>query len=1013
MSFKIEVSTKHPLEELENLIDYVKGFQPDIFSGPKVLLILPDGISIDNAKERITETFGPKEMMKIGFLTFEQFATIIVENKERRPEIVEAEIRRLLIVESIKEMIYGDNVLAKNICKLVRGSLAPENEDIIKDIDAEFDDFLRCAYPPQLEDGTRKYLSQMEKIADEMDGDFYKKTTKDVLNFYTEVEASARSKTQKLWERSYYLSRAHMVGKAVELLKEDRSLLKKLFGDVSKVWISGISVFDVPILEFIDKIGHHGLTIRINIGSLSAERLEKRLKNGWGIEVQDVGPGVSSKLTDYDLIELPDMRRETEYVIFDIAKKIAEEKREPKDIVVFARDIGQYMSYVDAILRDYGLSGYVQTRRSLALTPAFRLAASLLNLLSLIELNKGIKASDITDPLRLGFIANWGQKPLKDFTFLRLENIVNSIGGNKEHKWKTWKKKLEWVKNTFERFKEFIEWIDETVEKPSRESVESACKSIETVLVFFEVGCSDWKAKHKSSTGFLKDRYLLTEEHITSYANRILSEFHRVQDFAKVSKKIQGARDFKWTDIKRAFYASVGSETYGVQNRDAHAIRFTEAGVSHFVNGRFRYVFDLKSGGFPRKCPSGILLGDEYRKRINEFYGPLYLRGPDTDYENEHDFFEAVVGPKSKNKIIFTMPYLDDRGHKEEPSVFVGKVGKKPAHPIKASEFIIPKSEKISPRAYWRQVSLSTRGSEQITNNYKKIIHPLWSELVKEEILPRLEKFERIVINRDLSVEIDEKEEACLKNFIHDIKTKSIPAHEINLYEECPLMYYFYKFLYCLGPYVSGDEVGKREFIPEWKSDFRLGPIPLPVRRRHISTRMEGLLEGILKIYSTSRKLENNRSALLSEIHDTKNIEYLTKGLLIRAIDYLIEKNGNIEFFKARESGWDEDLWRSAYVKINRNYFVHFARCNPRIRDRQFGQYIVTPHVLHKRFCSQYITREVIVPSSTRNYCRMDESEYEILKENIRDLFFDISRIDRERCKDCVYKSLCGEWGFD
>jgi len=1006
LSFKIELSKKHPLDELHDLIRYIKGFPLDVFSGPKLLFILPDGISIDNAKERITEKFNPKEMRKIEFLTFEQLGAKIIESKERTPEIVPTEIRRLLIVESIREMAEGDNVLAKNIWDLVKGSPAPENEEIIKDIDAEFEDFLRCVYPPQLEDGKKKeYLYKMEEIADGMDGAFYKKTVRDALHFYTELELLAMSKLKTLDRGSYYLSRTHMVGEAAESLKKDKSLFKRIFSDVSKVWISSISVFDVPILEFINAIKCCGLSVRINTGSLSAERLEKRLKKGWGIETQSVGSDNSRKLTDYELVELPDMRREAEYVISDIANKIIEEKIDAEDVVVFARDVSQYMPYVEAILGNYGLSGYVQTRRSLALTPAFRLAASLLNLFSLIESNKDIKASDITDPIRLGFTARWGQKPLRDSTFLWVETRVGSIGGAKEHKWTTWKKRLERINHN--RLKEFIEWIDNKIKEPS-------CKPIESVLIRFETGCSDWKTEYKSSSGFTHYRHLLTEEHITSHAHRILSHIHRIENFANVSKEIRGDKAFSWTDLMRAFYGIAGSETYGVPNRDSHAIRFIDAGNAHFIDGKIRYIFGLKSKGFPRQCPTGMLLVDEYRKKINETHGPLYLRDPATDYENEHDFFEATVGPNQKARLIFTMPYLDDRGHKEEWSVFVNKVGKKIDH-IKASEFVIPQSELISPRAHWRQASISIRGSAQITDNYKRCINSLWNDIVEVEILPRLRTFEHIVINRDLEIEIDEKEERYLKEFIDDVRNNPIPVHEINLYEECPVMYYFYKYLYCLGPYTSGLTSGKREYVPEWKFDFRLGPIPLPVRRRHISTKAESLLENILKVHNTSKKLKDNKSALLSEIYETKDIDYLTKSLFIKIIDYLIESNSNkITFSKAKQSSLDEELWRSAYIKIDRNYFVHLARCNPRRR----GDNSLTPHVLHGRFSNSYVTREVIVPGTNRSYSNrsyywINNDDYENIKEGIMGLSFDMSRIHRDRCEDCVYKSLCGDWGFD
>ncbi|MEX2705228.1 MAG: hypothetical protein Q6352_008205, partial [Candidatus Freyrarchaeum guaymaensis] len=169
MGFEIELSTKHPLSELHDLVGYIRNGSFDFFSDPGVLFVLPDGISIGNAKERITEDFGPRYLVKIGFFTFEDLASEIVKTVDDRSEIVPPELRRLFIVESIRELAEEGNVLAGNILSLLEGSVSPENEGVIKSIDGEFDDFLRCVYPPQLEAGTRKYLSGLKKIADKLE----------------------------------------------------------------------------------------------------------------------------------------------------------------------------------------------------------------------------------------------------------------------------------------------------------------------------------------------------------------------------------------------------------------------------------------------------------------------------------------------------------------------------------------------------------------------------------------------------------------------------------------------------------------------------------------------------------------------------------------------------------------------------------------------------------------------------------------------------------------------------
>jgi len=988
---------------LHDLIDYIRNGPFDIFSDPEVLFVLPDGISISNAKERIAEDFGSGYLVKIGFFTFEDLASEIVRAVDGRSEIVPPELRRLFIVESIRELAEEGNVLARNILSLLEGSVSPENEGVIKSIDGEFDDFFRCVYPPQLESETREYLSGLKKIADELEEPFYRESAREALEFYSELETRARRRLEEVLGEGYYLSRSHLVGRAAELLKDSNPLFEALFPNVSKLWVSSISVFDVPILELINAIARLGVSVRINTGSRSAERLKKRLQNGWRIRVRCVSSISESEPENSELVELPDMRREAEYVILDIARRVAENETEAKDVVVFARDIGQYAPYVEVILQDYGLLGYIQMRRSLALTPAFRLAASLLRLLALIEEDREIKPSEITDPLRLGFTAQQGRKPLSDFRFLWIENMVNIKGRGKPNKWEEWSGILRDLNDMDVDW--FVIWVSNRVGKPS-------VKPIEAVLTRFEKGGSSWKVEHKSSTGFIQDRWLLVEEHITSHAHRITSQLHRVEGFARKCKEMYGRKRVTWSDLLRAFYAVLGSETYGVVNRDAEAVRFIEAGNSHFVKGKVRYVMGLRSGSFPRQCPSGVLLSNELRKKVNEAFSPLYLRGPVTDYENECDFYEAVLGPELKaSTLIFTMPYMDDRGHKEEWSVFVPRNGAKPVH-INASQLVLPASMQISPRARWRQAALAVQGETQLTDAYQETVQSTWTEIIEEEIAPRLEIFDRIVINRDLEIRINEKEEPYLQKFIDDVRRNPIPAHEINLYEECPLMYYFYKYLYCLGLYTSERREGDRKFIPEWKFDFQLGPIPLPVRRRHISTRMETVLGKILSEYNTSNKLKEDRSNIVSMILNCKGVEFFTKMLLIKTVDFLIELNSDTEFeFREAEcTSLDSRLWRPAYIKAG-GRLIYFAKCKPRVRTKSNNS--KAPNVL----CREgFWRREVLVPGTNQKYPQMKEVDYERFVKGIKSFTYAVSPTNWDdedyRCKYCVYRSLCGDWGF-
>ncbi|MDG6219795.1 MAG: hypothetical protein QCI00_10235, partial [Candidatus Thermoplasmatota archaeon] len=318
----IELSTNHPLEELNDIIAYAKSYPLDVFSNPIIWLVLPDRISIDSVKERMAELNESAQILKIDFMTLEQLSRRVVEFVGNHPEIVETEIRRLFVVESLKEMASSENIIGITLWNLVKDSPSPENEEAIKSIDAEFDDFLRCAYPPQLELASDDYFTEMRQILDKVSGSFYQKTAKDALDFYHLLENKARIKIEERGLKNHYFSRAHIAGKAVEELKRDNKLIQKINPDVRRFWVSAVSVFDVPILELLNQVGNAGIPIRINTGSMTAERLKLRLKKGWDIDSEQITSPVQS--VQVTKVELPDMKRETEYVVVDIAKRITD-----------------------------------------------------------------------------------------------------------------------------------------------------------------------------------------------------------------------------------------------------------------------------------------------------------------------------------------------------------------------------------------------------------------------------------------------------------------------------------------------------------------------------------------------------------------------------------------------------------------------------------------------------------------------------------------------------------------
>lgn len=995
MSHNIELSTKHPLDEIRDLIQSINEDSFDIFSDSNIFLLLPDNISINNVKELITKDYNPKYLQKIEFLTFENLAKKIIEEYGKSSSVMPREIFSLLIFESIKEMSKEGNHLGKYFMKLIEDSNSPENHEVIKNITQEFDDFLRTVYPPELSKNKECFL-QMLEISDKLEEDFHKKNISDALNLYLELEKKISKKLIEL-NLNYYISRAHLVGESSEILKsnEGKKILTKINPNISKIWISAISVYDVTILELIYSLLSLDVNIRINLGSMSAVRLAARLKNSWNISSTLIKQD-SNKVKIEKLAEIPDLRRESEHIVLEITRLLTEDSFQEEDIIVSSRDVGVYEPYFESVLSEYGLVGHFQTRKNLSLTPSFRLVSSTLNLLSAVEQNRIIKPNEITDPLRLGFTTRYGEKPLRDSTFLWLESVIFSKGTNRNYRWDDWKGILLGIGSR--EISNFIDWIEKNKINPS-------ISQLEALLIRFEIGCADWKSSYRSSYGYPTEKKSINEEHITSQANRILSSLPKIEEYARLSSRLRGFEEINWLDLLRAFLGIVSPITYGATNRDLNSIRFLDAGNTHFVQSKYRFIVGLCSGIFPRNPPSGLLLLEDYRKKINERYSKLYLRASDTDFENEYDFFEAAIG-NGQSKLIFSMPYLDDKGHKEEWSVFVNTNSNKIYH-LNASEIILPNSNLISPKSNWRKGSISVRGNLFPSKEYEKYVYPKWNDIIKKEILPKIQSFENNVLNNQLVMQIEESKEKYLSKLLLDINNNPVPAHEIDLFGECPLVYYYYRFLYALGSYSLGIEEGKREYVPDWKMDFKLGPIPPVIRRKYISSKMEEVLESIIFNYNTIEKIRENITSINRKINLEK-MEYYGKSCLISTMNFLINnyEGGKIQFKKKGISSGDANLFRPCYIKVNGD-MLHIARGGAKSRSN-FNRNGGESHALHNRY-----GKYVLTPENSRQYFSLGVEEYNRIIEDIRNYRYNQNRDGLLICNECIYNSLCGYWGFD
>ena len=1006
---KIILSSAHPLDELAELVNNLKQSEEDVFSQARFILILPDNLTINNAREKIIELSSPRELAKVHLTTIEDLAASIIKAASGHiPRILPDESRRAILSHVMKKI--KNNVQAEKIWGIIN-SESPETQEVLKDLYDEFEEFLGCINAPPYDDEGRRCFKELTQIAEKLPDDYSREYTINTLRLYEQLLTDIEKELKSLSIDDYF-TRTYLVKEATGQISYSKDKIFKIFPEGTQVWVSGISVFNTSALLFLAKLASVSGNIRINAGKMTLERLEKRLKsvNGMALEFEHINSRLPPDQSGFEMIEVPDLRREVEAVAIK-SSELCRDGIKPSDIVVIARDIGAYLPYAENIMKDYGIASHVQTRRRLSLTPAYRLIASLLELLAMVEKDEPIPASAIVDPLRLGFRkynTRWNRSmlpALHDKKFLWIETQVGIICQGKDLTWSEWKERLE--KRADKSILELIEWVEENRRKPGTKPINEVVQPIGYAIEDFARSCVWWESPLSLNNGFSYDRFEVCTPHITSQSGWLHSLIERLNEYSSLYAKIRGENKLKtWEDIKYGFYAIAGTETYGIPLKDACATRFVDAGISHFIDGKVRFILGLKSEGFPRKCPKPFLLGNKFRELVNEKHSILYFRDPITDYENEMDFFDIAIGPRPyEERIIFIMPYLDDRGHREEWSIFVKKNDR--LKRIAVSDIFHTRRSTIAPAVYWKSIVTALNDEGSLAENFCKAMDKRWEDVL-HEIFPRLKAVETRIIKRDDAIKVDDEE--CISKLIKDIKNNPIPAHELDLFIECPAMYYFYRYLYALGLYTKGDRKGSRHYIPEWKYDFSLGPIPLPVRRHFISCEMQDVLADIIKKYPSIRKLKANLSAINSLINASRQLEYYGRRRLLDIIEFIIEDadpDSDIEFRSANTCSGDEEIWRPGYVIYTEDTglkkskkMVFFARTGPRL-DKEIC-------ILH-----HHLGKRVECPGAKKSYYSLNgQQNYEQLKSDFRLLAYPLIGKDTGACSSCVYSTLCGEWGF-
>ena len=368
------------------------------------------------------------------------------------------------------------------------------------------------------------------------------------------------------------------------------------------------------------------------------------------------------------------------------------------------------------------------------------------------------------------------------------------------------------------------------------------------------------------------------------------------------------------------------------------------------------------------------------------------------------------------------MNYLDERGHKQNWSVFSdGKIdGEIFAHEMRvelSGHFNLKKTSNTKTVLFdYLQKSRNMPTADVVTE---------LSTILDIESLPAKwgDEIEAIATSvhamreRVLAGKFDPMLELGPQNMANIVfKRDRIPAiWELDLVTYCPSMYYFYMF-YFLLPYknwiIKKENVTEpTRYIPTHKTSF-MGRTPLPVWRTQFSSKGIQWLES--KIGDKHRELDDKERELLSTKVERLRVSPAEKNALKILLQKMSEQPGG---FKLKPAGLNTSK------KYWRPFLISQATSGPRIIPYKLRPHQNFPYTHLKKF-NHYQIMSCSESSGFYEDFNLEEyprdiddaisalTSYKEFKKFCAALDFKKIAWDNELCEECGYRSLCGIWGF-
>jgi len=869
---------REPLDEFISMGAAADG-QPTLGTAPEGICVLRSEPVANNLQRRLAER-GVPIAETASFVTIETIARKLLGSYHgREPSLLGNRVLNRVLEDILTTAVESEP--EGPIAAFVEGLSLTETT--IETIQRELEDYFICT------DSGRDHEEAAALLA-EVDDPFGRHRSAITLDGFAALveELQGRMEAFPDW---YYLTRSHLVTAA----REHVSAWNEVYPERSWVAMGTINVLDNPTLRLFAALAEldDGPDLEFCFGAGSESRLVDRLQRA-GVRVETAGQrsmaaaGADqlfetatgrSIATDLDdgitLLEAPDRRRE----VGDLAESVRELLAEgvPFDeLLVIAENLDEYRSTITDIFHTHEIPFDIETRTPMAQTVAYRFCKSTLELID--PTGEDPSYTDLIDPLRLGFChpeqSNSDYWPLDDRQFLSVEQRLSQIeadqGTQSLSEWAATVAELEANEDSstdWAHVGSFLSWVTAIRAVPPADG-DDIKSVLDTLLDAHLYQTAADPVRSSPGPGVDTARNDTNTAHQSYAASDLRRRTNTVARYFDMATELLEAAA-GWPLANRALSDSVGSRDIGYPHADANALRFVEAENAYYRRAANVFVLGLSAGEFPTDRENKTFLHDTFRQTVEQAAAEaapetprayLYLPTTEIQYEQGLNRYETALSTvadqvrlsmhylDSENDPVSWSPFVDLLPHDAADDPWVTRLSVGAWLPTKreserwASVWDrVPERDRL--RAYTFYTTASGTGPAPMLDRaeIQALAVRIQGEALEAAINPKRERY----LNPPTTIHVEADEPGFETGpALAELAGEPFRPHEIDLFSQCELRYYFYQYYFAN----SGDQIN-RAVEPDptaFSGAHRYGTLPRIIQRHQTTQGFSARLEQLI-----------------------------------------------------------------------------------------------------------------------------------------------------------------------